>query len=82
MGFQVLSNPAHFASYELWALNLTAATSGARAGELLGLKVKCVHKDRIEIRGVKRAKVGFIEDTKTGQQASGSSPFRPQPPGP
>jgi integrase len=68
MGFQVLSNPAYFASHELWALNLTAATSGARAGELLGLKVKCVYKDRIEIRGVKRAKVGFIEDTKTGQR--------------
>ncbi len=66
--FQLLANPAHFETPVLWALNLTAATTGARAGELLGLKVKYVHDDRIEIRGVKRAKVGFAEDTKTGER--------------
>jgi integrase len=66
--FQVLSKAEYFETPILWAMNLTAATTGARAGELLGLKVKCVFKDRIEICGVKRAKVGFIEDTKTGDR--------------
>ena len=66
-GFKVLSNPDHFETYVLWALNLAAATTGARAGELRGLKAKHVHSDRIEIAGVIRAKVGFVEDTKNGK---------------
>jgi len=74
----LLSQPENFENRLLWALNLTAATSGARAGELLGLQVKAVFKDRIEIRAVKRAKVGLVEDTKTGEKGFRFIPIPPQ----
>jgi len=66
-GFKVLAKPSYFRSPLFWALNFVSATTGARAGELRGLKVKNVHKDRIEIAAVIRAKVGYVEDTKTGK---------------
>jgi len=74
----LLGRPENFETPVLWALNLTAATSGARAGELLGLQVKAVFKDRIEIRAVKRSKVGLVEDTKTGEKGFRSIPIPKQ----
>ena len=66
-GFRVLSRWENFGEWRLWALNLTAATTGARAGELFGLKVQAVHRDRLEIAGSWRAGVGWVPDTKTGR---------------
>jgi len=66
-GVKVLAKPEYFRSPLFWALNLVSATTGTRAGELRGLKVKHILSDRIEIAGVIRAKVGFVEDTKTGR---------------
>lgn len=63
----LLSRPDHFGSPTLWALNLAGFTTGCRAGELLGLKVKAVFGGYIEVQGVMRHDVGFVEDTKTGE---------------
>lgn len=73
----LLSDPSNFQNQTLWALNLTAATTGARAGELLGLKVKHLYEDRIDIAGVIRAEIGYVEDTKTGEAGFRSIPIPP-----
>jgi integrase len=64
----LLQNPGLWRSHVHYAINVTAATTGARLGELQGLKVRCVRPDRIVIDGVYRRNIGFVEhDTKTGE---------------
>ena len=64
----LLFQPEKWRSQATYAINLTAATTGARLGELRGLKTRCVQPDRIVIDGVIREGEGYIEgDTKTGE---------------
>lgn len=64
----LLTNPGLWRSQVHYAINVTAATTGARLGELQGLKVRCVRPDRIVIDGVFRRNVGYVaHDTKTGE---------------
>jgi integrase len=56
-----------YSGYVHYAINLTACTTGARLGELQGLKVKKVRTDQIVIDSVYRRIEGYVEgDTKTG----------------
>ena len=50
----------------VWAINLTAAATGARVAELCALRVKDVSKDRVWIGATVRALEGVVDDTKTG----------------
>jgi|GEM_PF-3803125 integrase len=73
----LLSDPRHFDSPALWALNLTACATGCRAGELLGLQVQAVHEDWFQVETVKRSKVGVVADTKTGAKGKRAVPIPP-----
>ena len=60
-------DPEKWRSPVVYAINLAAATTGARLGELRGIKARCVQQGRIVIDGVYREGEGYIErDTKTG----------------
>lgn len=74
----LLSDPQHFETPVLWALNLTACATGCRAGELLGLRVKSVHETWFQVEAVKRSKVGVVEDTKTGEKGKRAVPVPPR----
>lgn len=50
-----------------WLINLVAATSGARKGELSALMVKDFHGDRLWIGATVRAFAGVQDTTKTGE---------------
>ncbi len=66
-----------WADEAMWAINLTAAVTGARVSELCALRVGSVHFDRVVIKGTIRKLIGPVDDTKTGAGGMRSSAIPP-----
>ncbi len=74
---RLLASPAPWTDYRHYAINLLAATTGARMGEVRGLLVENVKADHVEIRqsweqghGLKEPKYGSVRDVPISERVA------------
>ena len=75
----LLSSPEPWSDHRQWTINLLAATTGMRMGEIRGLLVENVKADHVEIRqsweqghGLKEPKYGSVRDVPISDLVAGA----------